>query len=252
MASKPTEGQKRGDDSITARTSDGQEVSIDCSVIFQIDAEQAVRIHVDWQSRYIDDFVRPVVRGIIRTLVSQYTVDEVNSSKRKDLEGELDAQVKKVFLDKGFILDRFVLRNISFSAEYAASVEAKQVAYQDTKKKEYEAEQIRQISRGQADQVKIMAEAQADAIRKKAQAEADALRLIAESLALNPDLVTYRYIDKLSPNIQVMLVPNNAPYILPLPTMGPPSPAITTTETISQTLLTTPVPAPMSTPAPTP
>jgi regulator of protease activity HflC (stomatin/prohibitin superfamily) len=222
MASKPTEGQKAGDDSIMARTSDGQEVSLDSSVIFQIDPEEVIRLHIEWQGRYIEDFVRPVVRGLIRTQVSQYTVDEVNSSKRLDLERDLDNQVRVVFQGKGLILDRFILRNIAFSPEYAAAVEQKQVALQAKTEAEYKAEAVRRLAQGEADATRTKAQGDADATRTKAAAQAEALVLIAESLAKNKDLLTYQYIDKLSPAIRVMLVPSNAPYLLPLPTLEEP------------------------------
>ena len=48
-----------------------------------------------------------------------------------------------------------------------------------------------------------------------AEAEAKALQLIADVLANNPSLLQYQYITKLSPNVQIMLVPSNAPFILP-------------------------------------
>ena len=32
--------------------------------------------------------------------------------------------------------------------------------------------------------------------------------------------MTFRYIDKLAPGIRVMLVPNDNPYLLPLPDLG--------------------------------
>ncbi|MDE3090309.1 MAG: prohibitin family protein, partial [Chloroflexota bacterium] len=178
MASKPTEGQKAGDDSILARTSDGQEVSIDSSVIFQVDPEEVIRIHIEWQGRYIEDFVRPVVRGLVRTLVSQYTVDEVNSSKRADLERDLDAQIRTVFKEKGLILDRFILRNVAFSPEYAASVEQKQIALQNKIAADYQADQTRKLAQGEA-----------DATRMKAQAQADALALIEQQLAKDKNLL---------------------------------------------------------------
>jgi len=219
MAARPTEGRELGNDAITARTSDGQEVVLDTSVIFQIDPEQAIRIHIEWQTRYIDDFIRPVLRGIIRTQVSQYTVNEVNSSKRLDLERDLSDQVRAVLEDKGFVMDRFLLRNITFSEEYAATVEQKQVAQQQAIQKEYEAEQIRKLASGEADRIRTVASAEAEAVLVKAQAEADALKLLGASLAQRPDLITYRYIDKLAPSIRVMLVPSNAPYLLPLPSL---------------------------------
>ncbi len=229
MSTKPLEGDILGDDAIVARTADGQEVALDCSVIFKIDPGQANRVHIDWQNRYIQDLVRPAVRGIVRSLVSAYTVDEVNSDKRKDLEASLDNRLRSVLEDKGFILDQFLLRNIDFSDVYRASVEEKQVALQQATQKEHEADQIRRLSAGQADQVRIMASGEADAILVKAkaeaqarvikaQADAEALRLVGAALTARPDLLTYEYIQKLSPSIRTMLLPSNTPFILPLPT----------------------------------
>jgi regulator of protease activity HflC (stomatin/prohibitin superfamily) len=247
MASKPTEGQKQGDDSILARTSDGQEVSLDSSAIFQIDTEEVIRIHIEWQGRYIEDFVRPVIRGLVRTQVSQYRVDEVNSSKRLDLERDLDTQVRAVFREKGLILDRFILRNIAFSPEYAASVEQKQVSMQQKIQAEYQAEAVRLLAQGEA-----------NATRTKAQAQSEALTLIAQALGTNKELLTYQYIDKLSPAIRVMLVPNNSPFILPLPTMedvaatATPSPAATlqATQPITPSLTAPAAAPPALTPVP--
>lgn len=206
MSSNPSEGQNVGNDSITARTQDGQEVMIDCSIIYRLDADQVIRVHIDWQNRYLDDFIRPVVRNMVRNLASQYTADEINSSRRISLETDLNNLLQDELADKGFIMDAFLLRNVSFSPEYAAAIEDKQVAQQAVIQSEY-----------QATQVIVIANADAEAVRRRAEANADALALVAAILADNPELLTYNYIDKLSPNISVMLVPNNAPYILPLP-----------------------------------
>ncbi|MCX6064379.1 MAG: prohibitin family protein [Chloroflexi bacterium] len=242
MSAKPNEGAQKGDDSIAARTSDGQEVIIDCTIIFQIDPEEAPRIFIDWQNRYIEDLIRPTLRGLIRTYVSQYKVDEVNSSKRMDLENDLTTELKDTLGQRGFIMDAFLLRNISFSNEYATAVEKKQVAMQDTVKKQYEAEQIQKLASGEAAR-----------IRAVAQAEADALDMLGKALARNPEVITLRYVDKLAPNIQVMLVPNNAPYILPLPNLinPTPTPAPTTaaTEIIPEIIGT--LPAGLTTESPT-
>jgi regulator of protease activity HflC (stomatin/prohibitin superfamily) len=241
MASTPNEGQKLGDDSVKARTSDGQEVSLDCSLIFQIDPDQVMQIHVDWQGRYIDDFVRPVARGVVRTLVSQYKADEVNSSRRLDLERDINKQLHDTFLEKGFILDRFILRNIMFSPEYATAIEQKQVALQGVVENEHKADQIRQLAQGEADAVILKAKANADAVRLQADAEAEAIRKIGDALGKDQNVLTYRYIDKLAPNVRVMLVPNTTPYILPLPNLddGATLP-ITATRTLTPTVPITP------------
>lgn len=228
MSTEPFEGTKAGNDAISARTSDGQSVYVDSTVIYRIDASEAVRVHIDWQKRYIDDFIRPVMRGIIRTEVSQFTADEVNSSKRKNLEENLGELLREAFTENGFVLDRFLLRNISFSGAYSTAIEQKQVAEQEQQQREYQAEQMRKLAAGERDRLKIEAEgragavvieanAQATAIVVKANADAAALTVIKEALGQDPTLLTYRYIEKIAPGIQVMLLPSNNPLILPLP-----------------------------------
>ena len=259
MSTEPLEGAKVGDDSIAARTSDGQAVYVDCSVIYRIDANEAIRVHIDFQNRYIEDYIRPVLRGVVRTEVSQFTADEVNSSKRKNLETNLQELLTEAFGEKGFVLDRFLLRNIAFSEEYAKAIELKQVAEQDRIRREYQAEQVRTLAAGQRDKYKIeaqgkadatvlQAEADAKAILLKADAESKALKLIADALRLDKDLITYRYVEKLAPGVRVMLVPNDNPYLLPLPDLSgelaptpgadgsilPPTPLFT--DTITSTL----------------
>ena len=81
MSIAPNEGQVQGDDSIAARTADGQEIFVDASVIYSIDPTKVVQLHIDWQDRYTDELVRPLARGVIRDVVSQYKVEEVVSSK---------------------------------------------------------------------------------------------------------------------------------------------------------------------------
>ncbi|MCE7989859.1 MAG: prohibitin family protein [Caldilinea sp. CFX5] len=245
MAANVTEG--KGDDSIRARTNDGQEVRLASSIIFRVNQEQVVTLHIDWQQRYVEDFVRPVVRGVVRTQVSQFDASEVNSSARRDLEATLERLLREEFAAKGLLVDQFVLRDITFTPEYAMAVELKQVALEDEQRALHEAQQVRNRAEGQRDKVRLEAEGQRDrlaleaegkaqAILTEAQAQAQALQLIGEALQKNPNLLTYEYINKLSPNIRAMLVPNNAPLILPLPDLdqfAPPTATLTTTQPVT-------------------
>jgi regulator of protease activity HflC (stomatin/prohibitin superfamily) len=226
MSIAPAEGQVSGDDSIFARTADGQEVLVDASVIYNIEPSQIVQVHIDWQNRYSNDLVRPLARGVVRDVVSQFGVEEVYSTQRTGMTGQIEDELRLRLADNGLQLVDFILRNITFSDEYAASVEQKQIAEQQAKQaffvveqRKQEAEQARQVAQGQADAVIIRASGQAEARVIEAEAEQEALRLIADALQDNPDLLTYQYILKLSPGIQVMLVPSENPLLLPLPTL---------------------------------
>jgi regulator of protease activity HflC (stomatin/prohibitin superfamily) len=235
MSIAPQEGQIQGDDSVAARTSDGQEVFIDASVIFAIDPNQVIDVHIAWQNRYSVDFVRPVARGVIRDQASQYRVDEIVSSKRVDLIDGIRVNLTKRLDDNGLILTDFVLRNITFSPEYAASVEQKQIAEQQAQQAKFvveqrkqEAEQARQKAEGEADANVIGAEGRAKARLIEAEAEAEALQKIAAALRDNPEVLTFEYIDKLAPGIQVMLVPSESPFLLPLPELESATPVVPT------------------------
>jgi len=248
MSIVPSEGQVVGDDSISARTSDGQEVVIDASVIFSIDPAKVIDLHINWQKRYITDLVRPLSRGVIRDAVAQFQIDQVYSTKRDEMKDQMEEDMTNVLAENGLMIADFVLRNITFSPEYAASVEQKQIAEQlaqqaafVVEQREQEADQARVTAQGQADAavfraegeaksrvISATAEAEAVVIRATAEAEArliqaeaeqEALQLIAIALAANPDLLSYEYIQKLAPGIQVMLVPNDNPFLLPLPSL---------------------------------
>ena len=132
------------------------------------------------------------------------------------------ANLEQIMSENGLILSDFVLRNITFTAEYAASIEQKQIAEQLAQQAEYiveqrkqEAEQVRQIAEGTKDAAIVEAEGRAQSQVIEAKAEAEALQLITNVLAKYPELLNYRYIEKLAPGIQVMLVPNDNPYLLP-------------------------------------
>jgi regulator of protease activity HflC (stomatin/prohibitin superfamily) len=224
MSIAANEGQIQGDDSITARTADGQEIFVDASVIYQINPDKVVSLHILWQNRYSDELVRAQSRGIIRDAVSQFGVEDVVTDKRFELVSYINDELNNKFEENGLMLVDFVLRNITFSPEYAASVEQKQVAEQQAKQaafvveqKRQEAQQVIETAKGDAEAAVIAAEGRAKARLVEAQAEADALKLIEEAIANNPELLTYQYITKLAPSIDTMLLPSESPFVFQLP-----------------------------------
>jgi len=234
MSAVGTEGQVSGDDSIQVRTKDGQQVFIDASVIYQVDPKKAIDLYRTWRKNYEDGLVRPQSRGVIRDISSQYGIEEIVSTKRADMEQQITDQLTRIFADNNLILQDFVLRNIRFSDEYAKAVEQKQIAEQQAQQakfvvesKKQEAEQARQTAQGAADAAVIASKGAAEARVVQAEAEAKALQLIADVLRLNPTLLQYQYITKLAPNVQMMLVPSNAPFILPQLQLTPtPAPSV--------------------------
>lgn len=242
MSKTPTEGTVKGDDSVSTRTSDGQLVYIDATVQYQVDEDRVTDLYVKWQDRYTDDFVRPQSRAIIYNQAALYKVEEVYSTKRVELQALITNQLRDVFQRDGLKLTAFLLRNVTFSDEYAASIEQKQIAQQNAEKAKFlveleqqEAERVRVQAKGLADASVSKAQGDAESQVIRAKAESEALGLIAAALKDNPNLLAYRYIEKLAPTIQTIFLPSNQPFLLdpksfviPLTTtIGPVVPTVT-------------------------
>ena len=238
MSAVSGEGQVQGDDSIRARTKDGQEVIIDASVIYQVDPTKVVPLHIEWQNRYEDGIVRPESRGIIRDAISQYGVEEVVSTKRLEIVNIVTEELGKSLAENNLRLLDFVLRDIHFSEGYAVAVEQKQIAEQQAQQarltveqKKQEAEQARQVAQGQADAAVIAARGAAEARLIQAEAEARSNELIAASLENNPELLQYQYILKLAPGVETIFIPSGNQFILPLPNTTTPATVVEPTTT---------------------
>ena len=228
MSSTVSEGQVFGDDSIEARTKDGQQVLIEASVIYAVDPTDLINLHIIWQDRYEDMVIRPVSRSAIRDAVSQFGIEEIVSSKRAEMQEKIFESMKAAFGQNSLILSEFLLRDIRFSDEYAAAVEQKQVAERQAQQaafvvqqRKQEAEQARQVAQGQADAAVIAANGAAQARVIQANAEAQANQVIGQSLRDNPSLIQYLYVQKVSEGVQTIFVPSGNQFILPLPATQP-------------------------------
>lgn len=212
VSGQPGEGAVRGDDAIVALTQDGQEISLDVTLIYSIDPAQAEVVHQRWQNRYVNGLIRPTLRSETRGALSDFRVEEIYSGDRTLLVSDIQTTISERLNPEGFLVTSVQIRNIQFSPEYVASIERKQVAQQEALEAEFRVEQRRQ----EAEQARELARGQADASEIRAKGEAEALRLINEQLAQNPSLIQWRYVDELSDNVQIILLPSNSPFLFDL------------------------------------
>jgi regulator of protease activity HflC (stomatin/prohibitin superfamily) len=116
MSIAPQEGQIAGDDSVEARTSDGQVVRVSARVVFSLQPERVVETHMNWHGRYVDNLIRPQVRGIIRDAVSQFEVSELSPTTRSVVEELITRDLDESLDEGGLLLHDFELLSI-LSAE---------------------------------------------------------------------------------------------------------------------------------------
>jgi prohibitin 2 len=204
------EGKVQGDDSLWSPTIEGLQVGIDSTTRFSIDPAKAAMVHNNLRHGYEEILIRPTIRSIVRLQVSQYAVTDVYGSKRGQIQRDIETQIRERFEKEGFLLLSFDIRNINFTEDYKKAIEQKQIAQQQAEQMTF----VLQKERQEAERKKVEADGLKSAAIARAEGDAKALELISEQLAKNPNLVNYRYVEKLSDKIQVIMLPSGAPFIL--------------------------------------
>ncbi|MEQ8672508.1 MAG: prohibitin family protein [Aggregatilineales bacterium] len=127
-----TEGdpQPHGD-SISTRSSDGQEIYVDVSVLYSIDPANVNIVHERLQNRYAENFIRPTLRGVMRETVATFTAEQLYGEARATLEADAQERVAELMEEQGFILVDLLVRDIIFTAEFAQSMESTLIAEQN-------------------------------------------------------------------------------------------------------------------------
>lgn len=234
MSGNENEGVLRGDAAVRARTTDGQEVNMDVTVIFGLDPTLINQVHQRWQNRYVSDFIRPTARGIVRDVVSQFTAAGIYGQDRGTMEAAIETAMTERMQEEGLTLNDLLVRDINFSEQFTEAIEQAQIAAQEAERArlrvqqiQQEAEQARAQAAGQRDATIARAEGEAQSIVLRAQAEAEALRLVSEQIAANPSLIQYQYIQNLSDNVNLMMVPSTSPFLFGLEDLAAANPNFT-------------------------
>jgi regulator of protease activity HflC (stomatin/prohibitin superfamily) len=251
MAGKENEGQVRGNDAVQARTVDGQEVALDVTVLYNVNPDKVNELHQRWQTGYQDNFVRPTVRGLVRDVVSGFRAEDIYGQQRTQMEDTMQAKIGERFDQEGLTLTDLLVRDITFSDQFRQAIESKQIADQEAqqaelrvRQRENEANQARAVAAGERDAEIARAQGEAQAIILRAQAEAEALRLVSEQIAANPSLIQYLYVQNLSDNVNIALVPANSPFLFDFSSLAQANPNFTAPAVPQATLPSAPTPTP--------
>lgn len=234
------------DDAIEARSIDGQEVLVDITILFTIDPANVSTVHRNWSDisqGYVEGLIRPTLRSLTRDVIATARAEEIFGSaaiaepvegeapvltidpetgfsfanpspnSRSEVQAEIERLAAIELGQEGFTVVEVLLNEINFSIDFIQAIENRQVAELDRDRAEILAETARIEAGGLADARIEEARGEAEAVRIQAQAEAEALRLVSEQIAANPNLIQYTYINQLSDNVSIVLVPSNSPFL---------------------------------------
>ncbi len=171
---------QKNDINARAASKDLQDVTTEVAINWHIDPAQVNTVYqrIGGNDQIVNGIITPAVSEVLKAATAKKNVEEI-LTKRTELKGEIDEQLKKRLAAYGLIVDDVSLVNFGFSPEFNRAIEAKQIAEQEAKQAEFTALRAKQ-------------DAEAAVNRAKGQAEAQRL----QRMTLTPELLQQQAIEK--------------------------------------------------------
>lgn len=129
------EATHRTIDALNVQTSDGYAVTADVTLLYSIEDPVRVARDFGWGSLYVDSFVINTFRnGVLTTLGKMNAESFYDEIVRIKAIEETEELLRQRFKERGFKVEKLLLRNYRYVDAYEKSLEAKKVAVQLTEK----------------------------------------------------------------------------------------------------------------------
>jgi regulator of protease activity HflC (stomatin/prohibitin superfamily) len=180
---------------ITALTSDGQQIRVGMTARFMIQPGKAAWIlqNLGSEREYVEKVVKTEIRGSGRRVPTRFAAYDLYTKRSYEAQQALYDEIAPKFEKNGLILDEIIIRNITFTPEYAKTLEEKQIALENitTEKNKLEQEKIRK-------EQKIV----------EAEGDAKSIEIRQAALTKNPTIIQWEFVQKLAPNVQWGIMPD--------------------------------------------
>lgn len=170
----------------------GLPVKISAAVNYKIMTGQSLKIHLEYGVNYQVKLVDKKTRGAIKDVVGKFSAEELYSTKRDVLETEIETILTEAFTSENVELSFVEIADVDLPASIQKGIENKEVQEQRNllaKKKKLEATYLAdaKIETARGDSTKKVIEAAA---------EAQSIEMIQEQIALSPQYIQYRQIER--------------------------------------------------------
>jgi regulator of protease activity HflC (stomatin/prohibitin superfamily) len=145
---------------------EGLSIGIDLAVRWTVDPARLAQMSKEFPDDLSADLVRPAVQGVIFPLFARYSVREIFSSRRAEIQQELLTQLKPRFMAMGLLLRGVDMGKVDLPEDYRAGMEKLLAEELETEKIRY----VLELKEAQVKQQQL--EAEADKVRRQTAAEA--------------------------------------------------------------------------------
>lgn len=204
-----------GNDEINVNSREGQPVSLDVSLSFELDPAKAPTLYSTFRTDIASiqhGYVKQAIRQALQEVVGGEEIAEILGPKKAETVSAAQALLSTRLEQYGFVVKQFTINEIRAPQTVMDAIGAKNVMQQQALTAQNELQ--KNTFQAQGDSIK--AAGRAKAILAEAQAQAEANRLLSESVT--PTLVQYEMAKKW--NGQMPQVSGGATPLLQLPAPG--------------------------------
>jgi regulator of protease activity HflC (stomatin/prohibitin superfamily) len=166
------ERSARADGDAPFQTVEGLSIGVDVSVRYALDPARVVTVAEELPTDVGRELVEPIVDGVLHRTFAKSTVREIFSTKRAEIQKEIEDQLRPQLAPDGIVVRAVFLGNVDLPKEYRAGLESLLA-------EELSSEKMRFTLELKDKEVKEAAlEADAEKVRREKAAEAAALEEI--------------------------------------------------------------------------
>ncbi len=168
----------------------GTDITVDVAVNYSAAAGLTAKLHLKHGPGFIS-FIDDKAKGAIKDVIGRYTYEQVYSSKREALEGEIEEILKKDFKGNYINLHYVEIADVNLPANIATEITNKETQKQrnlTAKEKQKEEEYLAnaKIAKSRGDRALVVS----------AQFKAEAIQLEAEQIGKNPQYIELKKWEK--------------------------------------------------------
>jgi regulator of protease activity HflC (stomatin/prohibitin superfamily) len=145
---------------------EGLSIGVDLTVRWTIDRAHLAQMSKEFPDDLNEDLVAPAVQGVIFPLFARYSVREIFSRRRAEIQQELMAELEPKFTAMGLVLRGVDMGKVDLPPDYRAGMEKLLSEELETEKVHYT------LELKEADVKQRQLEAEADKVRRQTAAEA--------------------------------------------------------------------------------
>jgi regulator of protease activity HflC (stomatin/prohibitin superfamily) len=142
-------------------SSNGLEISLDVSVLYQPIYNELGLLHKTKGENYVNIVLIPQIRAVARSVVGRYTPEQLYSTKRDAIQNEIYEETQKVVENQHIQLNAVLVRDVSLPLAIKEGIERKLIQEQEALEYEFRIEKAKQ----EAEKQRIDAEGKAAANR---------------------------------------------------------------------------------------